>query len=290
MRRMSEILPVALLAGVIAAIPLAAIVLKTQEFHLVNCLSYLFAALINLGLYSLIFWVAIPRWLAKRKSRLFYSAAICLIVLTGFLKSGLNFLFNQWEGQVFTISPDVTFSFRLTVSLLLSLLFTAFAVVSRFSLDWHRNRDKMTELERTNDEYSRKLEAQSENLDVKGRVVETQESALSSSQLADNLFIKSEYKIHRIKLSEVVFVEGLKDYLVIRTETEKILSLMSFKDLEPFMTPPAFIRVHKSFVVALSKIDSVERSLINIGGRQIPIGKSYRESFFEILSSFRAGS
>ena len=106
---------------------------------------------------------------------------------------------------------------------------------------------------------------------------------VSGDNCQDILFVKSEYRMVKIKLSDLLYVEGLKDYLIFRTEHEKVLSLMSFKDIEPYLKPPEYIRVHKSFLVSLAKITSVERSLINIFGKQIPIGKSYRNVFFGIF-------
>ena len=105
----------------------------------------------------------------------------------------------------------------------------------------------------------------------------------------DFLFIKSEYKIHRVTLGSIQYLEGMKDYLIIQMPEQKLLTLMSFSDMEPFLSTPRFIRIHKSYMIALEHITSVEKSLVNIAGRQLPIGKTYRKSFFEILDRFKVG-
>jgi two-component system, LytTR family, response regulator len=111
----------------------------------------------------------------------------------------------------------------------------------------------------------------------------------ADTKKAEFLFVKSEYKIHRVDLESIMYIEGLKDYLIIQMPDQKLLSLMSFNEIEPFLSSPRFVRIHKSFVIALNHITSVEKSLVNIGERQIPIGRTYRKSFFEIVDQFKVG-
>ncbi len=105
----------------------------------------------------------------------------------------------------------------------------------------------------------------------------------------DFIFVKSEYKVHRVDLESIQYLESMKDYLIIQMFDQKLLSLMSFNEIESFLYPPRFVRIHKSFMIALKHITSVEKSLVNIAGRQIPIGKTYRNSFFEVLEQFKVG-
>jgi two-component system, LytTR family, response regulator len=94
-------------------------------------------------------------------------------------------------------------------------------------------------------------------------------------------FVKTETRIEKILYADVLYIEGMGDYWRIITTTKKIMSLLNYKKLEEILPPNQFVRVHKSFIVALDKIDSVERNRIKIGDRLIPISETYRKIFFD---------
>lgn len=99
-------------------------------------------------------------------------------------------------------------------------------------------------------------------------------------------FVKSEYKLVKIELNEVLYFEGLKDYVKIHLEGQEkpILSLMSLKSLEEGLPAEQFMRVHRSFIVNLEKIESVERSRLLIKSYPIVIADQYREKFHQYLA------
>src|ERR1700761_6124920 len=99
----------------------------------------------------------------------------------------------------------------------------------------------------------------------------------------DFIFVKSEYKIQKVYLNQILYIEGLKDYISIFTESERIITLQNMKKMEDTLPENHFVRVHKSYIVALSKIDSIERSRISIGDKTIPIGDTYRDNFFKLI-------
>ena len=101
--------------------------------------------------------------------------------------------------------------------------------------------------------------------------------------LSDFIFVKSEYKIQKVYLHQILFIEGLKDYISIFTENERIITLQNMKKMEDTLPEKHFIRVHKSYIVALNKIDSIERSRIFIGDKIIPVGDTYRDHFFKVI-------
>lgn len=101
--------------------------------------------------------------------------------------------------------------------------------------------------------------------------------------MSDFIFIKSEHKIQKVYLHQILFIEGLKDYISIFTTTERIITLQNMKKMEDTLPDKHFIRVHKSYIVALNKIDSIERSRIRIGDKIIPVGDTYRDEFFKII-------
>ena len=101
--------------------------------------------------------------------------------------------------------------------------------------------------------------------------------------LSDFIFVKSEYKIQKVYLHQILYIEGLKDYISIFTPTERIITLQNMKKMEDTLPDKHFIRVHKSYIVSLNKIDSIERSRIFIGDKIIPVGDTYRDQFFKAI-------
>jgi two-component system, LytTR family, response regulator len=94
------------------------------------------------------------------------------------------------------------------------------------------------------------------------------------------IFVKTEYRLERIDLEDILYVEGMKDYLRIICRDKKIMTLQSFARLEESLPPKRFCRVHKSFIVAIDKIKSVERGVIIIADQRIPVSNTYKENFF----------
>ncbi|MFT3824771.1 MAG: LytTR family DNA-binding domain-containing protein [Chitinophagaceae bacterium] len=114
-----------------------------------------------------------------------------------------------------------------------------------------------------------------------GTVKEPQSNAPVSFADMGFLFIKTSHKMVRVSLNEVLLVEGVKDYIAFVTITEKILSLQRMKYAEETLPAANFIRVHKSYIVALDKIDSIERNRLFVGEHVVPIGETYRQQFFD---------
>ena len=105
----------------------------------------------------------------------------------------------------------------------------------------------------------------------------------------DFIFVKAEHKIQKIYLDDILYIEGLKDYISIFTKSERIITLQNMKKMEESLPSKSFIRVHKSYIIALGKIESIERSRIQIGEKIIPIGDTYREYFFKQIEDKNIG-
>lgn len=101
----------------------------------------------------------------------------------------------------------------------------------------------------------------------------------------DFIFVKTEHKIQKVYLHDILFIEGLKDYISIFTSAERIITLQGMKKMEDALPEKHFVRVHKSYIVALNKIDSIERSRIQIGEKIIPVGDTYRDEFFKMIEN-----
>lgn len=110
-----------------------------------------------------------------------------------------------------------------------------------------------------------------------------------ASSSHDFIFVKTEHKIQKIYLDDILYIEGLKDYISIFTKTERIITLQNMKKMEESLPAKSFIRVHKSYIVAIGKIESIERSRIQIGDKIIPIGDTYREYFFKQIEDKNIG-
>lgn len=100
------------------------------------------------------------------------------------------------------------------------------------------------------------------------------------------LFVKSDYKQLKINLDEVLYFEGLKDYIKIwlKDRPRPILTLMSLKSLEEELPKDQFMRVHRSFIVALRAIDTIERSQIIIDDKRITVSENYKPEFLAYIS------
>ncbi len=99
----------------------------------------------------------------------------------------------------------------------------------------------------------------------------------------DFIFVKADYQMQKVNLSDIQYIEGMKDYLRIHLPNARIMTLMSFSRMEKALPSDRFRRIHKSFIIPVDKIDQVERTQVMIGPHKIPIGNKYRKEFFDFL-------
>lgn len=98
------------------------------------------------------------------------------------------------------------------------------------------------------------------------------------------LFVKSEYKILRINMADIRYIEGMREYIRIHIENQKpVMALMSMKKIEAFLPEQRFMRVHRSYIVNLEKVNTIERNRIIFDKVYIPISDQYKEAFQEYL-------
>ena len=94
------------------------------------------------------------------------------------------------------------------------------------------------------------------------------------------VFVKTDSKMVKVLLAEILFIEGLKDYVAINTEKEKIIVLENLKTFEERLNKDNFLRIHKSYIISLNKIDAIERNRVYIGKDIVlPIGDMYKVQF-----------
>lgn len=99
----------------------------------------------------------------------------------------------------------------------------------------------------------------------------------------DYFFVKTDTHIEKVTTSEVLYVEGMGDYWRIVTKTKRIMTLMNARGIEDVLPENQFCRVHRSYFVAIGKIESIERKHIKIADQRIPIGDTYQKNFFDII-------
>jgi len=119
------------------------------------------------------------------------------------------------------------------------------------------------------------------------KLIDLEQKATSTIIEANNefLFLKSEYKIRRINFNDILYIEGLKDYIKVflANEPKPILSLNTIKSIESKLPATKFMRVHRSFIVNLVRVQTVDRFRIVFGQEYIPVGDQYKENFQDFL-------
>lgn len=107
---------------------------------------------------------------------------------------------------------------------------------------------------------------------------------LKDSEKSNKIFIKTEYRLEGIDISEILYIEGMGDYRRIVTNIKKIMTLQTFGELSDLLPSGKFCRVHNSYIVSLEKIEKIERSRIIINEKRIPISESFSKVFFNKIN------
>lgn len=115
------------------------------------------------------------------------------------------------------------------------------------------------------------------------RQVQQPASNTPVSQDKDFILVRSEYRLQKIRLQDIQYIEGMKDYSRIFTPTNKIMTLQNLKKLEEVLPCPPFLRVHKSFIISVDRVDSIGKNDIVVAERTIPIGGLYKKTFMDYL-------
>ena len=120
------------------------------------------------------------------------------------------------------------------------------------------------------------------------RLVEQSQQPAKADKAEDiqSIFVKSDYKLIQIELKNILYIEGLKDYVKIYEDnsTKPVISLMSMKAMEEMVPTDRFMRVHRSYIVQKEKIRIIEHNRIVFGNTYIPIGDSYKQAFQDFLN------
>jgi len=113
--------------------------------------------------------------------------------------------------------------------------------------------------------------------------VRAENNKAATTDAADHFFIKSDNKLVKIDFDEILFVEALQNYVCIQAGTKKYITYLTFRSIEEYLPANRFIKTHKSYIVAASRIDSIDGNEIRIGNHAIPISRNSREEVMEKL-------
>ncbi len=105
-----------------------------------------------------------------------------------------------------------------------------------------------------------------------------------SPSVKDFIFIKTANRLEKVMINDIIRIEGMGEYRRIFTTEKQIMTLQTFTELEQSFAPEVVCRVHKSHMVALNKIDAVERNRIKIGSNLIPISETYKNTFINLIN------
>ncbi len=119
------------------------------------------------------------------------------------------------------------------------------------------------------------------NAKTPGQVVPIPEKSSQS----EFIMVKTGYNTINVNLNDILYIEGLKDYIKIHMPGKTILTLNSLKKLQEMLPESRFVRVHRSFIVSLPKIDSIQRNRIVIGKTFVPVGENYKSAFKDSISA-----
>lgn len=125
------------------------------------------------------------------------------------------------------------------------------------------------------------------------KAVEKHSASCTSSTTSDSgedfFFVKSDKKMMKVYYRDILYIEGLKDYVIIRTETGRVITLQTMKSLVEKLPSDMFQRIHRSYILNLTKIKAIEGNMVEVTEKgqpkMIPIGKNYRDGLSAIIES-----
>ena len=220
--------------------------------HFAECVTVRLALIIALSYFNL-FWL-IPRYFSIKK----YFTYGVLLVLSLCAYVGLQGLYDIYlYGFVIGAVSYRSFWYSFPYNFLTSLWYLAITIAFELSLDWFRQRNKIKSLQ--------------EELERDAAVLQ------NGGNTNEYIFLKSGTRKMKTSLSSINYIQGLKDYSIIYTDEEKIIVKGSLKMAEELFPTKAFLRVHKSYLVAESKIKHLQgNKLVLLNNECIPIGRSYK--------------
>ena len=135
----------------------------------------------------------------------------------------------------------------------------------------------------TFDRFLKAVDKASQRLRTTSDVTSTPAERTETESTQSFVFVKDGTKLVKVNFDDILYVEGLKDYVTIHTRQQKVVSLQRLKSLEMQLPADKFIRIHHSYIIALKAIDAIHKGEVQIGTAFIPISDSYRKTFKEFI-------
>ena len=117
------------------------------------------------------------------------------------------------------------------------------------------------------------------------RVFESKNNPKLDAEHRDSVYLKENKKMVRVYFKNILYLESLKDYVKVVTSCKTVITKQQLSYFEEIMHPAEFMRIHRSFIIAIKKIDSYNLSGIDIGNQEIPIGRKYKEAVIKVLDN-----
>jgi len=133
----------------------------------------------------------------------------------------------------------------------------------------------------TLERFLRAIDKATQRLDVRRTEVQAEKPSLAET--SEYVFVKDGTKLVKIRYADILYVEGLKDYVTIHTRQQKVVSLQRLKVLEDTLPASKFIRIHNSYIVALDAIEAIHKGDVQIGAVMLPISDSYKKNFKDFI-------
>ncbi|MFA8435908.1 MAG: LytR/AlgR family response regulator transcription factor [Marinifilaceae bacterium] len=125
-----------------------------------------------------------------------------------------------------------------------------------------------------------------EKLMAQNHSIQPQPSKSNDRQEKSFIFVKADKKTIKLNFKDICYIEGLGDYIKIHTAKKTIISKLTIKKMEELLASEKFPRIHKSFIVALDRVEAIEGNQVEIMGMKLPIGQIYRQAFMEVINSY----
>lgn len=106
---------------------------------------------------------------------------------------------------------------------------------------------------------------------------------VNEASLQGFMFVKSEGKLVRVDIDKITYIEGMKDYVRIHTPSQKIMTMQGITNLMDLLPENRFVRIHRSYIVAIDKIEAIERRIVHIGDQLLPLGNTYKKHFMYVI-------
>ncbi len=121
------------------------------------------------------------------------------------------------------------------------------------------------------------------------RLKQNQKTKTKLNDLGSNfLFIKADKKNYKVNFDDILYIEGLGDYIKIHLKDTNLVTNLSMKKILDLLPEQRFYRIHKSFIISLSDIETIEGNMVSVNGEKLPIGNSFRQDFFDYINKFSA--